>query len=270
MTAPLRPILRWHGGKWRLAPWIMEQMPPHECYVEPFGGGASVLLRKPRARLEVYNDLDGAVVNLFRVLRDRPADLAEAVALTPFARTTFEGAYACCSDPLERAVALLVLSHMGFGTSGPNRRTGFRAAGLRAGSLPVHGWASMPAVIRDVAERMRGVVIEQRPAIDVLLAHDASETLHYVDPPYLLDTRADREADYAHEMTDADHEELLDALRGLKGRVILSGYPSDLYEARLGGWRRMDRAALADRGQRRVERLWLNFAPDRLALEIAP
>lgn len=259
MTSPLRPLLRYHGGKFRLAPWIIAQLPPHECYVEPFGGGASVLLRKPRSRLEVYNDLDGAVVNLFRVLRERPAELAAAVALTPFARTTFEAAYDPPEEPLERALALLVLSHMGFGSSGPERRTGFRGAGMRAGPLPVHGWEAMPAVIRAVAERMRGVVIERREAADVMAQHDGPETVHYVDPPYLLATRSDRERDYAHEMTDADHGRLLDALRRLKGKVILSGYPSALYDDALPGWRRLERSTVADRAGRRTEVLWLNF-----------
>ncbi|MCJ1903081.1 MULTISPECIES: DNA adenine methylase [Paracoccus] len=259
-----RPVLRWHGGKWRIAPWIIEQMPPHEAYVEPYGGGASVLLRKPRSRLEVYNDLDGEVVNLFAVLRSRPADLAEAVALTPFARAEFDLAYEPVADAVERARRFLVLSHMGFGSNAVYRRSGFRASGLRAGTLPVHNWADMPAVIRAVAERVRGVVIENRAAVDAMTAHDAPGTLHYVDPPYVMATRSDAGADYAHEMSDADHAALLSALFRLRGRVILSGYACPLYDDALRGWRRLERRTMADGARERTEVLWMNFEPDRL------
>src|SRR5262245_58814798 len=104
-TAPRRPVLRYHGGKWRLAPWIIEHFPEHRIYVEPYGGGASVLLRKSRAFAEVYNDLDGDVVNVFRVLRDRAsaAALIRAIELTPWARDEFRLSYRPASDPVERA-----------------------------------------------------------------------------------------------------------------------------------------------------------------------
>lgn len=259
-----RPILRYHGGKWRIAPWIIEQMPHHEAYVEPFGGAASVLLRKPRSRLEVYNDLDGDLVNLFAVLRSRAADLAEAVALTPFARAEFDMAYEPAPDPVERARQFLILSHMGFGSNAVYRRSGFRASGLRAGTLPVHNWADMPAVVRTVAERVRGVVVEPRPAVEVMAAHDAPGVLHYVDPPYVMSTRGDAGADYAHEMSDADHAALLSTLYRLRGRVILSGYACPLYDDALRAWRRIERRAMADGARERTEVLWMNFEPDRL------
>mgnify|MGYP000205820787 CR=1 FL=1 len=130
---PSRPVLRWHGGKWLLAPWIIEHFPPHRVYVEPFGGAASVLLRKPRSYGEVYNDLDEDVVNLFRVLRsDRAGELVEALRLTPFARREFNDAYAPTDNELELARQLIVRSFMGFDSAGHNRdngRTGFRARG---------------------------------------------------------------------------------------------------------------------------------------------
>lgn len=251
-------LVRYHGGKVRLAPWIVAQMPRHECYVEPFGGGAAVLLEKPRSRLEVYNDLDGDMVTLFRVLRDQPGDLADAIAMTPFARAEHQLAYQATADDLECARRVLVRSHFGHGSSGIHRSTGFRAAGMRAGSLPVHGWMTLPDTIRRVAERMRGVVIEQRPAMQVMLAHDGPETVHYVDPPYLPETR-DRGRDYRHEMTREDHVAMLDCLRGLRGSVVLSGYASALYDEALAGWRRIEMRAIADRAAERTEVLWCNF-----------
>src|SRR5690606_6837914 len=100
MTA--RPIIRYHGGKWRIAPWIISHFPEHRVYVEPFGGGGSVLLRKPRSYAEVYNDLDGEIVNLFRVARDCGDELIRSVELTPFARDEFMLAYEETEDPIEQ------------------------------------------------------------------------------------------------------------------------------------------------------------------------
>lgn len=251
-------LVRYHGGKVRIADRIIGLFPAHDCYVEPFGGGAAVLLAKDRSRLEVYNDLDGDMVALFRVLRDRGDDLARAIALTPFAREEHEASYVETDDDLERARRVLIRSHFGHGSSGIHRSTGFRAAGLRAGTLPVHGWASLPETVRSAAERMRGVVIEHRPAVQVMQAHDGPGTVHYVDPPYLPETR-DRGRDYRHEMDRADHVALLDCLRALQGSVVLSGYASPLYDDALGDWRRIEIKAKADRAADRIEVLWCNF-----------
>lgn len=244
-----------------LAPWILGHLPAHRVYVEPFGGAASVLLRKARSYAEIYNDLDVSVVNLFGVLRGpRAAELVEAIRLTPFARDEFMAAYQDAADPVERARRLIVRSFMGFGSNGHNRSTGFRANSNRSGTTPAHDWASYPDALAAVIERLRGVVIENRDACAVMAAHDGAETLHYVDPPYVFSTRADLSKDYAHEMTDGDHVRLLDFLQTLKGMVVLSGYPHPLYDQRLEGWRRIERAALADGARKRTEVLWKNPA----------
>lgn len=254
-----RPVLRWHGGKWNLAPWIIGHFPVHRCYVEPFGGAASVLLRKPRSYAEVYNDLDGAAVNLFRVLRsNRASDLVDAVRLTPFAREEFRLAYEPCECPVEQARRLIVRSFMGFGSNGHNRLTGFRANSNRSGTTPARDWINYPDALAEIVERLAGVVIENRDACEVMAAHDTPQTLHYVDPPYVFETRSDGAADYAHEMSDADHERLLNFLRTLQGTVVLSGYPSVLYDEGLAGWQRIERAALADNAKPRTEVLWIN------------
>lgn len=259
-------IVRYHGGKVRMADKIIGLFPGHDTYVEPFGGGAAVLLAKPRSKLEIYNDLDGDMVTLFRVLRDRPRDLEASVALTPFAREEHESAYREASDDVDRARRVLIRSHFGHGSSGIHRSTGFRAAGLRAGALPVHGWVKMPGAVRETAERMRGVVIERRPAADVMLANDGPGTVHYVDPPYLPETR-DKGSDYRHEMTFEEHADLLRVLCRLKGSVVLSGYASSLYDSALAGWRRIEVKARADRAFPRTEVLWCNFE-DSLPLAV--
>lgn len=259
-----RPVLRWHGGKWLLAPWIIENLPPHRVYVEPFGGAASVLLRKPRAYAEVYNDLDCDVVNLFRVLRDAEsgARLAELVRLTPFARDEQVEAYDPTDDAVEQARKLIVRSFMGFGSNGTHRATGFRANSNRSGTTPARDWFNYPEALAAVVERLRGVTIENRDACEVMAAHDTDEALHYVDPPYLPDTR-DAGGDYAHELTAEDHEKLLAFLRGLQGAVVLSGYPHSLYDEALSGWTRVERAALADGARARTEVLWINPQGER-------
>lgn len=281
MSAPTRPVLRWHGGKWKLAPWIIAQFPPHRVYVEPFGGAASVLMRKPRAYAEIYNDLDGEVVNLFRVLRD-PAgggQLVRQLELTPFAREEFDLAYEATKEPVERARRLCIRAMMGFGSNGHNIsvRTGFRANSNRSGTTPAHDWKNYPPAIAAIGERLQGVIIENRPAIEVMAQHDAPTTLHYVDPPYVLSTRsignpydlksrakrsgsAHRSAMYAHEMTDEDHRALVDVLLALAGMVVLSGYPHPIYEQVLGDWRMIETAAHADGARPRTEVLWINPA----------
>lgn len=129
---------------------------------------------------------------------------------------------------------------------------------MRAGTTPPINWMNLPPVIRDVADRMRGVVIENTPALDLIVAHDGPDTLFYVDPPYMPETR-DNGADYRHEMTDGDHRDLLIVLRSLTARVILSGYPSALYADALSGWTRIERETHADGARNRIEVLWCNF-----------
>lgn len=260
-ASPTRPVLRWHGGKWLLAPWIIGHFPAHQIYVEPFGGAASVLLRKERCYAEIYNDLDQAVVGLFRVLRsERAAELVEALRLTPFARDEFTEAYGEAADVVEQARRLIIRSFMGFGSNGHNRSTGFRANSNRSGTTPAHDWANYPDCLEAVVARLRGVIVENKDAAAVMAQHDAETTLHYVDPPYVFDTRADLSKDYAHELSDDDHSELLTFLRGLRGMVVLSGYPSPLYDAALPDWRRVERKALADGARERTEVLWINAA----------
>jgi DNA adenine methylase len=269
---PTRSALRWHGGKWLLAPRIIGHFPPHRVYVEPFGGAASVLLQKPRACAEVYNDLDDWVVNLFRVLRDpaQAARLTEALRLTPFARTEFEVGRELGEaegDPVELARRLIVRSFMGFGSNAHNgRSTGFRANSNRSGTTPARDWANYPAALPALIERLQGVVIEHRDASQVMSAHDSPETLHYVDPPYLPETRSPankydlKYRMYRHELTAEDHARLLSFLKTTEGMVVLSGYPSAMYDQALKGWARVEMKALADGARARTEVLWINPA----------
>ena len=252
-----RPILRWHGGKWKLAPWIIEHLPAHKCYVEPYGGAASVLLRKTRSYAEVYNDLDGEVVNLFRVARDHGEDLVRALELTPFAREEFALSYTAADDPMEQARRTVIRSFQGFGSNGHQRVTGFRAKTTRTSTTPAMDFRRFPDALRMVIDRLKGVVIENRDAFKVMTTHDSPETVHYVDPPYVTETR-DKGRDYRFEMKDQDHQHLAELLHTLQGTVVLSGYESPLYADLYPGWRKVFRPTHADGARDRMEVLWLS------------
>ena len=213
----------------------------------------------------MYNDLDGDVVNLFQVVRDRGEELRRMLALTPFARAEHEQAMCLSEDPLESARRLVIRSFMGFGSNGhnPKRKTGFRANSNRSGTSPAHDWANYPDALPALIERLRGVVIECRPAIQVMQAHDGPYTLHYCDPPYVPETRsqlAHSPSCYVHEMTEEDHCQLAKYLLTVRGMVVLSGYDCPLYQDLYRGWRTITRLALADGAKERMEVLW--FSPN--------
>lgn len=266
---PSRPTLRYHGGKWRLAPWVVSHFPPHRIYVEPFGGAASVLLLKPRAYAEIYNDLDEEIVSLFRVLRDprHAAALQRMVELTPFARSEFDASYESSEDPVEQARRTLVRSWMGQGSSGlRGHKTGFRANPDREHSTAMDNWVTWPNVIPAIVARLRGVAIERRPALELIEIHDRPDRLLYLDPPYLFETRSQKRKGndlyhgYRHELTDEDHCELLARVLVSSAMIIISGYSAPLYERALSSWRRFEKHTVADKAKPRIEVLWLNPA----------
>lgn len=242
-------------------------MPQHRVYVEPYGGAGSVLLRKPRSYAEVYNDKWDTVVNVFRVLRDqeKALRLKNQIELTPFSRTDFES-QAYENDPeqddVERARRTILRSYAGFGSASTNGEyaTGFRANSHRSGTTPAGDWANYPRHICFFVDRLRGVCIESRDAVEIIAQHDSPETLFYVDPPYVHSTRNLRRgnAAYACEMRDEDHEELAKILKKVRGMVMLSGYHSTLYNDLYGKWESFEMKTNADGARSRREVLWLN------------
>jgi DNA adenine methylase len=269
-VGPKRPILRYHGGKWMLAKWIISHMPPHRIYVEPFGGAASVLLRKPRSYAEGYNDKWDTVVNVFRVMRDpdQARELRRLVELTPFARTEFlatgEVELSSGLSDLEKARRTIFRSFAGFGSAATNAKyaTGFRSCSNRSGTTPAHDWQHMPQTMEALTERLRGVVIENRDALLVMQQHDTPQTLHYVDPPYVHVTRNMKRGNAAYEceLTDADHVSLATGLHALTGMVMISGYACPLYGELYGDWNCEVRDSHADGARKRREIIWFNDA----------
>jgi DNA adenine methylase len=264
---PTRPVLRYLGGKWRLAPWIIGHFPKHRIYVEPFGGAASVFLQKPAAYNEVYNDLDDELVNLFEVLRS-PAgpELIRQVNLTPYSRTEYLRAHRLTEEPIERARRLIIRSQMGHGNNATqlDRPKGFRSDGNKGKTRVAGEWAEFPAVLEAVVARFKPVSIEHRPAADLIDYWRSPDALLYLDPPYVPDTRSTkaRHGDgyhtYGHEMSVDDHLALLEQVQGHEAMIAISGYPSTLYDNALRGWSRRVGKARAYRNKPATEILWLN------------
>lgn len=258
------PVMRYHGAKFRLAPWVMSFFPPHTRYVESFGGAAGVLMQKQKIQSEVYNDLDGSIVNVFRVLQDpvMREQLAEKIAFTPYHRDEFLLAYEETDDMVEMARRTLILAHMGFGSAGATGTTGFRIDSRRAYGLPSQLWSKYPDKIAAFGERLEGVIIDSRPAATIIQAHDDDETLQFVDPPYLPETRHQGgNKFYKHEMSPDDHIELINVLKEVQSSVVLCGYPSELYKDMLGDWKMHTTKARISAGRGtgiKTECIWLN------------
>jgi len=254
-------VLRYFGGKFRIAKWIVENLGDHRIYVEPFGGAASVLMKKPRSRVEVYNDIDDSVFSLFRVLSDqkKSKQLKIIVEATPYSRREFELAHVYHPDETEKARRLIVRSFMGFGADSATNlesKTGFRSNSNKSNTSPAKDWINWPQYIPEFYERLKGVVIESKDAKEVMKAQDSEQTVFYVDPPYSLQTR--RGGRYKHEMDDFDHIELLNFLKTLNGKVVLSGYESDFYDDYLIDWKKITKSTRADKAGARTECLWIN------------
>ncbi|MEV0254431.1 DNA adenine methylase [Streptomyces sp. NPDC050732] len=242
----MKPPFPYYGAKARLAPWIAGLMPrEHRVYVEPFAGSAAVLFARTRpAAHEVLNDLDGNVTTFFRVLRDREQDLVRALALTPYSRQEYRAAAlsAVNLDDVERARRFFVRTSQSFNAAGAaNGKRASWSNGMRRGSSQAVTVADLVERLYAAAERLRRVVIENRPAHGVICAYDAPDAVFYCDPPYLDSTRTGLArscgGDYAHDTnTEADHRALAEVLTKVKATVLLSGYDSPLYGELYEGW----------------------------------
>jgi DNA adenine methylase len=253
------PVLKYPGAKWSLAKWIIEHIPPHTTYLEPFFGSGAVFFNKMPSKVETINDIDGQVVNLFRVIRERPEELARLIEFTPWARDEYYASYEKTGDSLEDARRFLVRCWQAYGTRLGNR-AGWRH-NIQGSNGGLNGWNSLPRSIFKVAKRFDGVQIENQPAVKIIWRYNFENVLIYADPPYVWETRTDRDRSrklYNHEMTNQDHIELLDVLDAHTGPVLLSGYACPLYDERLREWDRHSCKAQAECGQARTEVLWLN------------
>lgn len=252
-------ILHYPGSKWNMAEWIISHMPTHTTYLEPFFGSGAVLFNKTPSPLETINDLDGEVVNLFKVIRDKPEELAQKVYWTPYSREEYYNAHESDGEnDIERARLFLVRCWMARGGNTADR-TGWKhnidVLKSPNNKMPEQ-WAKVPDRIMAVTDRLKSVQIERQPALKLIERYKDSSVMIYADPPYLLSTRSNRL--YRNEMTDSDHIDLLEALDAHPGPVLLSGYDHPMYNDRLKHWQREEKQATAEMGRTRTEVLWIN------------
>jgi DNA adenine methylase len=261
----LRPPVKWHGGKHYLCHRIINLFPPHHTYLETFGGAASVLLNKPPAEVEVYNDLDQRITRLFRVLRDHGEEFRRLLTLTPYSGAEFERAKEPVADEVEQARRDFVRWRMSLGGRGDSfsftlHRVRRHMADVVSGYL-----SAIDEELPRIIDRLRRVQITARPALEAIRSWDGADTLVYCDPPYVPETRHEgSRAVYNVEMAATDHRELAAVLRACRAKVVLSGYPSPLYEELYAGWRTVkfdiaNHAAGGRKKARKRETLWLNW-----------
>lgn len=234
------PILKYPGAKWRIAQWIIDQMPPHEGYLEPYFGSGAVFFNKAPSRVETINDADGAVVRFFKTCREKPDELAYALSLTPWSREEYlqSNFFDEQTDNVEAARQFMVRVWMAFGAR-TNSKTGWRhTTGKEKNSGPDNPklWARLPEIIQQAAQRLQKAQIENKPAIELLNIYDGPELLIYADPPYLKETVTLHGDHYKKIMTDKEHEEMLAAMIKSNSMIMLSGYDSEMYQDMLSEW----------------------------------
>jgi len=253
----IKPILKYPGAKWTLAPQIVSCFPEHRHYLEPYCGSAAVFFAKEKAPHEVLTDMNGSLVNLFRVMRSRGAELAELIMLSPWSEDEYEAIekHVDEGDELERARRFLVRSWQAHGGT-IAQVSGWKHNGLKGSVYPTQLWKKLPERLLRAAERLQDAEIRNRPALEMIAYYNDPETLIYADPPYLLSTRSRKY--YRYEMTDDEHIALLNALDVHRGPVVLSGYTHPLYEERLKHWHRVTTPAVTEHGNTRMEVIWLN------------
>ena len=253
----IKPVLRYPGAKWRLAEWVINHFPAHVSYLEPYFGSGAVFFKKPPSKIETINDLSGDVCNLFRIIREHPEELCRLIEATPWARAEYELSYTRTGVALEDARRFLVRCWQAFGVKTLHKSGWARDIGTKSrGNRYVNIWADLPVRISAIAHRLKNAQIEMRPAVDVIKGFADPNVLIYADPPYIAETRT--KMMYAHEMTNDDHVELLDALDAHPGFVILSGYSNSLYDERLSHWTTRRARSLAQCAKITTEVLWLN------------
>ena len=258
----MKAVMKYPGSKWSIADWIIQFFPEHHSYVEPFFGSGAVLFNKTRSNIETVNDLDDNVVNLFEWIKKDPEQLAHEIYYTPYARKVYEDAFASVpEDSLQKAVNFYIRLNMGHGFRTNGEKVGWKNdVQGREKAYASQDWCNLPEKILQAAERLRGVQIENRPAIELMQRFNYKNVLIYLDPPYMPDVRHGRQ--YRHEMYDEkSHCELLELAKAHKGPVLISGYETELYNDMLAGWHREERTCYSQVCSKKREVLWMNFEP---------
>mgnify|MGYP000656516734 FL=1 len=260
----MRSVLRYPGSKWNIASQLVRLIQEHHTYVEPFFGSGAVLFNKQQSNIEMVNDLDSNVVNLFHCIQEDAQNLARMVMTTPFSREIYEVTYRNAydnDDSYQKALKFLIQCWQGYGFRTDGSKVGWRNdVQGRERAYALWNWYRLPEWLIDIAERLRMVQIENRPALEVIERFNYSNVFMSIDPPYMLHTRTGKQ--YNYEMTDSDHEELLKMLLQSKAKIMLSGYESDMYNDYLAGWGKKQFSSYAEHGKPRTETVWINYMHD--------
>lgn len=258
----MKAVMKYPGSKWSIANWIISFFPEHHSYLEPFFGSGAVLFNKPRSNIETVNDLDGEVINLFDWIKKDPEKLAHEIYWTPYARETYENAYIRDAEgSLEKAVNFYIRLNMGHGFRTTGEKVGWKNdVQGREKAYASQDWRNLPEKIMQAAERLRGVQIENMPAVELIKRFNYGNVLIYLDPPYMPDVRHGKQ--YRCEMfTEESHDELLETAMQHKGPVLISGYDTTLYNERLKDWYRSETTCYSQVCIKKREILWMNFRP---------
>ena len=257
----------WYGGKFSHLDWLLPLLPEAHHYCEPFAGSGAVLLNRSPSPVETYNDIDGELVNFFRVLRDHPDEVTRAIALTPFSREEFHQAIYDKSgevSDVERARRFYVRARQartGLAQTATLGRWANCKNTSRSGMAGVISrWLGGVEGLPEISLRLLRVQIENRPALDVIRLYDGPKTLFYCDAPYVHESRGDRKA-YGFEMDEREHRELAAALVTCRGMVAISGYRGALMDERYSAWRRVDAPEKQCHSIKKLrqESVWLNY-----------
>ncbi|EOE7224526.1 DNA adenine methylase [Clostridioides difficile] len=258
----MNKVLNWPGGKWNIASNIIDILPEHNIYLEPYFGSGAVFFNKKACNTEILNDVDKQIVNLFKCIRDNPNELMNAIYFTPYARDEYMNCNILETDnDIEKARKFIIRTNMARGGI-QNYKTGWKHTGPKESKKcfqkVVGKWNKLPKIILDTAIRLKDAEIENRDAVELIKKYNKTDCLIYVDPPYLIKTRTQKMYNVEME-TEEEHEELLKTLLKFSGYVILSGYDSDLYNEMLKNWNKLEFRAYAEQGKLRKEVLWANF-----------
>lgn len=259
----IRKVLKYPGSKWNIARQLVDLIQGHHSYVEPYAGSLAVLFNKPPSPIETINDLDSDVTNLFECIQKDSKHLARMVMTTPFSREAYNGQFSRTekteyTDNFQLAAGFLIKCWQGHGFRTDKYKVGWKNdVQGRERAYALWDWYRLPEWIVDIAERLRMVQIENRPALEVIERFGYEDVFMYLDPPYLLSTRNRKQ--YRHEMTDADHEELLKLIRQSPAKIMISGYESEMYNDYLQDWRKRQFVSCAEGGKKRVETIWMNY-----------
>lgn len=265
----MKAVLKYPGSKWKIADKLNELVPPHHSYVEPYFGSGALLFKKRPSGIETINDLDSDVTNLFLCIQEDSEKLARLIMTTPFSREMYEACFGfedfitevIGEEPYRKALVFLIRCWQGHGFRTNGYKVGWKNdVQARERMYALWNWYRLPEWVIEVAERLRAVQIENRPALEVIRRFNYPQVFQYLDPPYLLGTRNGKQ--YKHEMSDRDHEELLMEILQSKAKIMISGYESDMYNDYLKSWKKVQLEGFAEHGKKRVESIWLNYEID--------